>query len=361
MSYSDETPPPSTHGADDEEPLDVHVRSACAKLWTAQEPQHVVTGLRGLQEALLHDHVSSYDPSDVFLAIQAASLKFHQKGDPPPQQQQTKQEQQEDGQHDPQNDNNSSGAAATTSDDNSSSSIRWSILQESLWTVASLARVCVGPGWWFQALHRRRFRASRSHQHHYNQNYNHPSSDYYYPHTTTTTINSNGNDDRQTTPTTQPDDSSSIMEKSSASSVDGSVDGESHSPTTRTSTTIHMATVATTTNDSHSRTHVLQQGEGHMQQQQQQQRNNNDIHYFLATANTNTHHSLRLLEGVSHNNTPVMGIWYPPIPEVLPASILRFTAKTVERAMELETTTTTTTNTNTAANSDNATMELPKR
>lgn len=152
----------------------VPIVEAAARLWTVQEPQATTLCLKQLHEALLQQSGGNkdfnYDASDVFLAIQSASLRFDKK---------------------------ISSSSLDRSSRRNSVSItdqeRWSILKQALCCMEALSRM-VGPAWGHQALQRRRFLRSRSHRNHHR----HPRH-------------------RQATPATLPDDSSSNVEDGGSS------------------------------------------------------------------------------------------------------------------------------------------------
>ena len=245
------------------------VRQASANLWTAKEPE-LHHALRDLHKALLRDSVRSYsdDMANVFLAIQGAALRMRIPI---------------------LNNNHQWHTSVPVVEDILVQ--QWSVLEESLWALAGLVQVCVGPAWWIQAQRRRRFRDhtsnSNRHHNHHQQQQSHTATS-----TSTSTTSSAHNNvqrtvysqsrQRETTPTTLPDDGSfSRIEGASSSSAQSS-SSEPYS------------------------THSM--------------------HASVTTS----HHQQRHLHGQLRNNIhlfPSMAAGGITVDEILPASILRFASK----------------------------------
>lgn len=100
----------------------VSVYAACEELWRCQELEHAASWLQLLHHAILRDRLDAYDPSEAFLCLQGAALRFHAQ-----QQQQGEENEQ----------------------------WSWAVWEESMWAAAALARVCVGPAWKMQLYQRR--------------------------------------------------------------------------------------------------------------------------------------------------------------------------------------------------------------
>ena len=125
-------------------PATVTVQGVCDVIWTCLVAEEVVPPLKLLNQALLLSS-DDYDPSETFLAIQGAALRFR----PPP--------------------SSATNTIATSSDESSSinqeekitisdqqaNDACWDVAEEALWAAAALACVCVGPAWRIQ-IHRRR-------------------------------------------------------------------------------------------------------------------------------------------------------------------------------------------------------------
>ena len=109
---------------------DVTVNQACDEIWKCQEPKQAALWLELLHHALLRTSLDAYLPSDVFMCISGAALRFPKEH---PQQQQ---------------------------DD---SDILWKVWEEAMWAAAALARVCVGAAWRFQLRQRREWLSRRKH------------------------------------------------------------------------------------------------------------------------------------------------------------------------------------------------------
>lgn len=169
------------------------VNQVCDAIWGCQQAEEVVPWLKTLQSALLKDPLDSYDPSEAFLAIQGAALRFH------PSQHTTATEeakQSPQGLDKEQNDSSDvdSGTNVRPIDDGTINKVKndvsnekktdeeidsatarekayrefyWTIAEESLWAAASLACVCVGPAWRFQLYQRRLWLSLRGKQSRY--------------------------------------------------------------------------------------------------------------------------------------------------------------------------------------------------
>jgi hypothetical protein len=123
------------------------------ELWNIQDAGEVLQRVVSIREALLRQDLVIDDPSEAFLAIQGAALRFH-----PSQQKETQQHQ--------------SQTSRTPNEnylDGDKMKVYWSVTEESLWAIAALACVCVGPAWRSQ-IHQRRLaiaqqRATREGEH----------------------------------------------------------------------------------------------------------------------------------------------------------------------------------------------------
>ena len=278
------------------------VRQASANLWTAKESE-LHHALRDLHKALLGGSVRSYsdDMANVFLAIQGAALRMRIPV---------------------LNNNHQWHTSVSVVEDILVQ--QWSVLEESLWALAALVRVCVGPAWWIQAERRRRFHHTSSHRHHNHQQQSHTATS-----TSTSTSSSTQHNvqrsavyspsqqQRQTTtPTTFPDDGSLYpVEGSSSSSVQSSSSGPylTHS--------IHASI------SSHHR---------HLDGQLR-----NNIHMFPSMT----------AEGIT-------------VDEILPASILRFAAKAshiITASMDNHNTTSSEAATNTSSTASHSIISLEQR
>jgi len=114
-------------------------------LWNQQDGNDVLLSLRRLREELLRREMSPEDPSEAFLAIQGAALRFR----PPPRLQQQD------------NDRNQSSPRSM---DEATIRLHWSITEEALGLVTVLSCTCVGPAWRSQ-MQDRRLRAAQRKAH----------------------------------------------------------------------------------------------------------------------------------------------------------------------------------------------------
>ena len=105
-------------------------------LWNQQNGNDVLLSLRRLREELLRREMSPEDPSEAFLAIQGAALRFP----PPPRLQ-------------PQD--NDGNQSSPPSMDEATVRLHWSITEEALGLVSVLSCTCVGPAWRTQMQERR--------------------------------------------------------------------------------------------------------------------------------------------------------------------------------------------------------------
>jgi hypothetical protein len=150
----------------------VTVQDACDELWRCQDADQVLHRLKRVHRALLNDRVDTYDPSDTFLAIQGAALRFL------PSQNNTEQKSQDHRSAQPsanpdsdkpnpdiENDGEKTSSEMEPETDDEAKEktkeLHWTITEESLLTAAALACVCVGPAWRSQIHQRRRWLAQR--------------------------------------------------------------------------------------------------------------------------------------------------------------------------------------------------------
>ncbi|CAJ1936205.1 unnamed protein product [Cylindrotheca closterium] len=105
-------------------------------LWDQQNGNDVLLSLRRLREELLRREMLPEDPSEAFLAIQGAALRFR----PPPR----LQTQDSDG-----------NQLSPRSMDEATVQLHWSITEEALGLVTVLSCTCVGPAWRTQMRERR--------------------------------------------------------------------------------------------------------------------------------------------------------------------------------------------------------------
>lgn len=121
------------------------VPGICDELWNCRDSTYVLERLQNLHRALLKEKVNAYDPSEAFLAIQGAALRFlpssscQEELSPSPL--------------------SSLPADAQESEEEA---LHWSITEEALLAAAALACVCVGPAWYAQRKRLRRFYLSRT-------------------------------------------------------------------------------------------------------------------------------------------------------------------------------------------------------
>lgn len=111
----------------------VTVTEACEEIWKCQEPEQAALWLQQLHQALLRTHLSAYDPSETFLSLMGAALRFQGNAQP--------------------------GVASlhdiSASPQPHNIETLWVVWEEAVWAAAALARVCVGAAWRHQ-LHQRR-------------------------------------------------------------------------------------------------------------------------------------------------------------------------------------------------------------
>jgi hypothetical protein len=88
------------------------VNKACEEIWKCQEPKQAALRLELLHQALLRTPLDSYLPSEVFVCISGAALRFQ-------------------GQESPVH----------------AIHVLWTVWEEAMWASAALARVCVGAAW----------------------------------------------------------------------------------------------------------------------------------------------------------------------------------------------------------------------
>lgn len=105
----------------------VSVNQACQEIWKCQEAQQAADWLELLHHALLKTPLNAYLPSEVFVCISGAALRFH------------KQEQQ------------------PSDDSDNDDDVLWKVWEEAMWAAAALARVCVGAAWRLQLKQRRQW------------------------------------------------------------------------------------------------------------------------------------------------------------------------------------------------------------
>ena len=96
------------------------VNQACEEIWKCQEPKQAASWLALLHHALLRTPLNDYLPSDVFVCISGAALRFH------------------DEEH-----------------NEFHVDVLWTVWEEAMWAAAALARVCVGAAWRRQLRNRR--------------------------------------------------------------------------------------------------------------------------------------------------------------------------------------------------------------
>lgn len=107
------------------------IARVCEAVWSCQDGQSTLDCLQILSSALESERVEAYDPSEVFLAIQGAALRFR----------------------------------TSVEDDVSPEDRELSekIKEHTMLSASVLARVCVGPAWWKQLIDRRsRLQAHRA-------------------------------------------------------------------------------------------------------------------------------------------------------------------------------------------------------
>lgn len=90
----------------------VSVIQACEEIWKCQEPQQAAQWLEILHHSLLRMPLDAYQPSEVFVCISGAALRFQDQESPG---------------HD--------------------MNAQWNVWEEAMWAAAALARVCVGAAW----------------------------------------------------------------------------------------------------------------------------------------------------------------------------------------------------------------------
>jgi hypothetical protein len=90
----------------------VSVNKACEEIWKCQDPEQAAPRLELLHHALLRTPLDSYLPSEVFVCISGAALRFQ-------------------GQESP----------------GHNIHVLWTVWEEAMWAAAALARVCVGVAW----------------------------------------------------------------------------------------------------------------------------------------------------------------------------------------------------------------------
>jgi hypothetical protein len=127
----------------------VTVQDVCDAIWRCQVAEEVVPPLKLLNQALLLSS-DDYDPSEAFLAIQGAALRFRPRRrlSPPSSATNTKASPSDESSSTDQEEN-------ITNSDQQAIDAYWDVAEEALWAAAALACVCVGPAWRIKIHHRR--------------------------------------------------------------------------------------------------------------------------------------------------------------------------------------------------------------
>ena len=132
------------------------VQDACDELWMCHDAGQVHIRLQNIHQLLLKGRVDSYDPSEAFLAIQGAALRFMPRQRNPTQGGSPIQSAGSDATPE---ENVSSGSPKETDavlpTNNEIELLHWSVTEESFFAAAALACICVGPAWRSQ-MHERR-------------------------------------------------------------------------------------------------------------------------------------------------------------------------------------------------------------
>ena len=223
-----------------------NVQDACDELWNCEDAEDVHGRLQVLRRIIPSAPPDSYDPSEAFLAIQGAALRFL-----PAQINNATQ-----GDNDQTNLNSNCEVPLKVKNENSSfdektEAMNWSVTEESLNVAVDLTCLCIGPAWRHQIFRRQQLLALRG-----------DGVDYYHPH-----------DDHSLTSTQSTwAPPSEVLQVGTFRSC---------SPVT--------ATIISEANNNH---------------------NHNNVNITEETVDD------------YHNSTTS----YPPIPEVLPAAMLRFAA-----------------------------------
>ena len=111
-------------------------------LWNLQDAQDVLERVMQLREEILKEQVDpNTDASEGFLAIQGAALRFHPS---------KKEEEEEELLM-----NSQKETTNISFEESEETKLNWSVTEESLWAIAALACICVGPAWRSQ-IHQRR-------------------------------------------------------------------------------------------------------------------------------------------------------------------------------------------------------------
>ena len=148
------------------------VREATEELWKCQSLEQATKWLQVLYQALLRDELDTYDPSETFLAVQGAALRFGgERGEsaagsvhpttttatttPTPTENNRTGvhlygQRDSDSSHPVVSDSNQVLSSSNNNDNNKDS-----VWEEAIWCAAALARVCVGPAWHAQNRTRR--------------------------------------------------------------------------------------------------------------------------------------------------------------------------------------------------------------
>jgi hypothetical protein len=111
----------------------VPVNEACDELWQCADPTQAASWLRHLHKAFLCTRLDAYDPSEAFVSLSGAALRFHGTSLPTMREDETP----------------SSGSVDPET--------LWCVWEEALWAAAALARVCVGAAWRSQLRRRRAY------------------------------------------------------------------------------------------------------------------------------------------------------------------------------------------------------------
>lgn len=145
----------------------VTVQDGIDDLWNCQGVKEVYDRLKSLHQVLLTDRVG-FDPSEAFLAIQGASLRFlpSLKNQQRQWQEEFKKEQAITQPADNQKANDGvkgdeSKIDAEREEKEKIERLHWSVTEESLWAAAALACVCVGPAWRAQTQKRKQSLAQK--------------------------------------------------------------------------------------------------------------------------------------------------------------------------------------------------------
>jgi hypothetical protein len=137
------------------------LRSSCEAIWGCQHAAQAIPILQSIHQSLVDEDYDplDYDPSETFLAIQGAALRFHPSQIIIAEHEQTTSSSPEENH---QEEGGGVEGQRTQSLSPEEKRSYWEVTEEALWAAAALACVSVGPAWRSQSHRRKLWLAQRS-------------------------------------------------------------------------------------------------------------------------------------------------------------------------------------------------------